>query len=85
MGVLLIRIGLTGAMLVLSLREATRANPVPLLLASVVAQGVLNGQTGQPILLSFTVIGGGLLLAACRRPGSGIRYRAFLVAPPQRR
>jgi hypothetical protein len=85
MGVLLIRIGLTGAMLVLSVREATRGNPVPLLLASVVAQGVLSGSTAQPIGLSFIVIGGGLLLAACRRPASGIRYRAFLVATPQGR
>jgi hypothetical protein len=85
MGVLLIRIGLTGAMLMLSLREATRGNPVPLLLASVLAQRVLNGQPGQPISLSFMVIGGGLLLAACRSPASGIRYRTFLVAPPKRR
>jgi hypothetical protein len=85
MGVLLIRIGLTGAMLLLSLREATRGNPVPLLLASVLAQRVLNGQTGQPISLSFMVIGGGLLLAACLSPASGIRYRAFLVSPPQGR
>jgi hypothetical protein len=46
-----------------------------------VAQGVLNGQTGQPTGLSFMVIGGGLLLAACRSHSSSIRYRAYRVAP----
>lgn len=79
MGVLLIRVVLTGSMLILSLTQALQGNPLPLLLATVVLQAVLSGPLIQPIVLSFTTIGGGLLLAACRSRPSGIPCRAYWV------
>jgi hypothetical protein len=59
-----LRIALTGKLLKTSLRALKAGEVLSILLFATVFLGMLNGQLGQPTTLGFTVVLGGLCLAA---------------------
>lgn len=63
-----IRVSLAVGILQHAFRSWRAANPVPLLLGSVAALWVAQGNWAQPTALGFSVLAGGLALAANRRP-----------------
>jgi len=63
-GFIIVRIALTGKLLLASLRALKAGEVLPILLFATVFLGVLNGQLGQPTTLGFTVVLAGLCLAA---------------------
>jgi hypothetical protein len=67
LGVLFIvwRVALALWMLRMALRAASRGNRLPLILIGASFLDVLSSQLSQPTGLGFTVLGGGLTLAAC--------------------
>lgn len=67
LGVLFIvwRVALALWMLRIALRAASRGNRLPLILIGASFLDVLSSQLSQPTGLGFTVLGGGLTLAAC--------------------
>lgn len=67
LGVLFIvwRVALAFWMLKLALRAASRGNRLPLILLGASFLDVMSGQLSQPTGIGFTVLSGGLTLAAC--------------------
>ena len=63
-GFIILRVALTGKLLMVSLRSLRAGNVLPIFLFSTVFLGVLNGQLGQPTTLGFTAVLAGLCLAA---------------------
>jgi hypothetical protein len=61
---IILRVALTGKLLMVSLRSLRAGNILPIFLFSTVFLGVLNGQLGQPTTLGFTAVLAGLCLAA---------------------
>jgi hypothetical protein len=61
---IILRVALTGKLLMVSLRSLRAGNVLPIFLFSTVFLGVLNGQFGQPTTLGFTAVLAGLCLAA---------------------
>ena len=64
LGFIILRIALTGKLLMVSLRALKAGQVLSILLFSTVFLGMLNGQLGQPTTLGFTVVLAGLCLAA---------------------
>jgi hypothetical protein len=64
LGFIILRIALTGKLLLLSLRALKHGEVLSILLFATVFLGLLNGQLGQPTTLGFTVVLAGLCLAA---------------------
>jgi hypothetical protein len=63
---IIVRIALTGKLLLASLRALKAGEVLSILLFSTAFLGVLNGQLGQPTTLGFTVVLAGLCLAAAK-------------------
>lgn len=61
---IILRIALTGKLLMVSLRALKSGQVLSILLFATVFLGMLNGQLGQPTTLGFTVVLAGLCLAA---------------------
>ena len=66
LGFIIVRIALTGKLLLASLRALKAGEVLSILLFSTAFLGVLNGQLGQPTTLGFTVVLAGLCLAAAK-------------------
>jgi hypothetical protein len=64
LGFIILRIALTGKLLMVSLRALKAGQVLSILLFATVFLGMLNGQLGQPTTLGFTVVLAGLCLAA---------------------
>ena len=66
---IILRIALTGKLLMVSLRALKSGQVLSILLFSTVFLGMLTGQLGQPTTLGFTAVLAGLCLAAANAPG----------------
>ena len=64
LGFIIVRVALTGKLLMASLRALKAGEVLSILLFTTAFLGVLNGQLGQPTTLGFTVVLAGLCLAA---------------------
>lgn len=64
LGFIILRVALTGKLLMVSLRALKAGEILPILLFATVFLGVINGQLGQPTTLGFVAVLGGLCLAA---------------------
>lgn len=62
------RVALTGWLGWVCLKSTFSGNILPLLLFGTCGLNLLNGQISQPTVLGFAALGGGLCLAACRKP-----------------
>jgi len=65
--VLLLRVATVVLTLRLSLQRLQQSDCLPILLWSACALNILSGQWGTPTAQGFAALGGGLILAACRR------------------
>ncbi len=70
LGFIILRIALTGKLLMVSLRALKAGQVLSILLFATVFLGMLNGQLGQPTTLGFTVVLAGLCLAATNFAGA---------------
>jgi hypothetical protein len=61
------RIALAANLGLLSIFQALKANPLPVIFAGLALQGLVIGQTSQPTALGFVVVCTGFMFAACNR------------------
>jgi len=61
---ILLRLGIAGLLLLVSLQQARAGNLMPMLMASAIGTAFVNGQFSPPTVLGFAVFGAGCCLAA---------------------
>lgn len=81
--VLLLRVATAIVTLHLCLKRLKQADCLPILLWSACVLNILSGQWGTPTSQGFAALGGGLILAACRKiPGHILAVRVDKVPAP---